>query len=707
MFFWRRVAPQIPEEGVQQTATPGYMRNFRDLNDQVARGKSFSGYERNALFLNRKGDGFADVGAILGVDYDDDARAVATVDWDRDGNLDMWVANRTAPQLRLLRNGHDEGNRAITILLIGNGKTTNRDAIGARLKLVGSSDQRSRQIRTVHAGDGFLAQSSQWIHFGIGEREDDTYDLEVDWPGGGKVVYPSLESGERYIVTQDRGIVPSPRVAIRDLPELVRQDDQKMLAPKRSGFWVANQVPFPELTFTAPDGSEQTTTQFLGKPILINLWATWCAPCLAELKELAGHAEDLEALGATVLALNVNGLSVSDGLESKTPPKRVLDRAGYELPYGIARQENLAKIEILIEYLSSRRSSLSIPTSILVDAEGNVAAVYLQSVGWEELGADLRALSGTPDETMERASGRKGRWFANPLQVDRSSYLADYATLYGTNGFPEESQRLYQLVRPDSEGITAQGYYNRAKSAAQQGETVEAIKLYQESIRLNPQYGRALTGLGAIYLAQKRIDDAQSLFDRAIEIDPNHATALINLAMIDQMRGNLEAAVRRLRKVVSRNSEYHEAQLSLGAALASMKQHEEAIQHLVKAVELNPKSVVGHLNLAKVFAADGKLQQSERVYRTVVDLDPRMAYPHFWIGNLQVARGEYQAAVASFQKAISLGANNAATFTRLAESLIAEGEELAGRKAFQRALELNPDYPRALAGLEALKDTTK
>ena len=104
MFFWRRVAPQIPEEGLKQTATPGYLRNFRDLNDQVSRGKSFSGYERNALFFNRKGKGFAEVGGILGVDFDDDARAVATVDWDRDGDLDLWVANRTAPQVRLLRN---------------------------------------------------------------------------------------------------------------------------------------------------------------------------------------------------------------------------------------------------------------------------------------------------------------------------------------------------------------------------------------------------------------------------------------------------------------------------------------------------------------------------------------------------------------------------------------------------------------------------
>ena len=133
MFFWRRVAPQIPEEGLKPTATPGYTRNFRDLNDEIARGKSFSGYERNALFINQGGDGFVDVAGLLGVNFDDDARAVAVVDWDRDGDLDLWVSNRTAPQVRLLRNNQPSTNTSILVRLIGNGETTNRAPIASRL----------------------------------------------------------------------------------------------------------------------------------------------------------------------------------------------------------------------------------------------------------------------------------------------------------------------------------------------------------------------------------------------------------------------------------------------------------------------------------------------------------------------------------------------------------------------------------------------
>ncbi len=253
MFFWRRVAPQIPEDGLKPTATPGYTRNFRDLNDKVSRGKSFSGYERNALFLNRKGNGFAEIGGLLGADFEDDARAVAVVDWDRDGDLDLWVTNRTAPRVRLLRNNQPSANSPsansfLAIRLIGNGKTTNRDAIGARLTLSRSSEPRIKQIRTVHAGDGFLAQSSAWTHFGLGQATDDL-NLSVTWPGGGTETFTRLKAGARYTITQDEGRPGGPSLASSSaVPKIAQKTRQESPDRGMRGFWVANQVPFPILT---------------------------------------------------------------------------------------------------------------------------------------------------------------------------------------------------------------------------------------------------------------------------------------------------------------------------------------------------------------------------------------------------------------------------------------------------------------------------
>lgn len=696
MFLWRRVAPQSPEEGLKPTATPGYTRNFRELNHQVSQGKSFSGYERNPLFLNLKGNGFAEVGGLLGVDFDDDARAVAVVDWDRDGDLDLWVTNRTAPRLRLLRNNQPSENAFVAIRLIGNGTTTNRDAIGARLSLWPSSEPEGKQIRTVRAGDGFLAQSSAWTHFGLGKSTGDLH-LNVTWPGGGTETFTGLKPNGRYQITQDEGWTEATSPAPMEITQKAGQESPDI--PAKSGFWVANRVPFPELTYTSADGDTRSTTDFLGKPVLINLWATWCAPCLQELSAFGKQTEALDAHGATVLALNVDGLAVDGGAGSAGNAEEILAQTGYHLPHGIARQENLAKIEVLIEFLSSRRAPLSIPSSFLVDAGGNVAAVYLEALSWNQLAGDLALLEAPAAAQLARLTPRAGRWFTDPRQVDRPAYLGDYATLFATNGFAEESQRLYQSAEPPDGGRSAQDHYNLAKAATQQGLAEQAMEHYRAALRLEPEYGQALTGLGALLLMQKRVEEAQPLFEKALSIDPNHATALINLAMIEQSRGENDSALQRLKQVIARNPDYAEAHLNLGSLLASMKRHEEAIQHLSKAVDLDPKRAAAHFNLAAAYLETEQWDKAEEQYGRVLSQNPRMAYAHYGLGVVQARQDLHSEAVVSFRNAISLGGTNPQAYTQLGLSLLALGENKAAAVALKAALKLDPGYTAAKQAL--------
>ena len=184
-----------------------------ELSQMMRGGRSFSGRERNCFFLNTGASidaagRFAHISAVSGLDYPDDGRAVVLTDWDNDGDVDMWISNRNAPRLRLMRNDSPAGNHFLALRLEGNGKTTNRDAIGARVEVVVSSQpsekRQLKSIKTLRAGEGYLAQSSKWLHFGLGSTKA-IEKVVVRWPDGRIEQFTGIISDRRYRLIQGSG----------------------------------------------------------------------------------------------------------------------------------------------------------------------------------------------------------------------------------------------------------------------------------------------------------------------------------------------------------------------------------------------------------------------------------------------------------------------------------------------------------------------
>jgi len=145
----------------------------------LADGRSLSGHEHNCCFLNTHGKRFADVSAAIGLDHTSDSRGAATVDWDLDGDLDIWISNRTGPRLRFMHNRLGTGSHFLALRL--EGVKCNRDAIGARVEVFGAGESGSRLVRALRAGEGYLAQSSKWLHFGLGDQSA-IERIVVHWP---------------------------------------------------------------------------------------------------------------------------------------------------------------------------------------------------------------------------------------------------------------------------------------------------------------------------------------------------------------------------------------------------------------------------------------------------------------------------------------------------------------------------------------------
>ena len=114
---------QSPLDATELSGLNSYKQGWKALNRLLHENNSFSGRETNNAFLNC-GDGarFADVSTAIGWDFADDARAIGRIDWDQDGDLDLWVSNRTAPRIRLLKNQLQSESSFLSLHLGGNGK---------------------------------------------------------------------------------------------------------------------------------------------------------------------------------------------------------------------------------------------------------------------------------------------------------------------------------------------------------------------------------------------------------------------------------------------------------------------------------------------------------------------------------------------------------------------------------------------------------
>ena len=129
------------------------------------------------LFMNQ-GDGtFVESAAAHGLDDRGQGRGVVCFDYDRDGDIDLFVANNSGTS-SLYRNDLDNANHYLQVAL--SAPAPNSQGIGAKLTVRRGDDEWIDEIR---AGNNFVSQNPAEAHFGLGASTL-PIELEVRWPGG-------------------------------------------------------------------------------------------------------------------------------------------------------------------------------------------------------------------------------------------------------------------------------------------------------------------------------------------------------------------------------------------------------------------------------------------------------------------------------------------------------------------------------------------
>lgn len=323
----------------------GYKNNHMGLI--FGDGLSFSGFERNKVFLSR-GDGtYADLSSVSGGDSEGDCRAAIVSDLDDDGDPDLFVNAIQRDAHLLLKNNTASANKRSFLKIRLKASQGHRDGIGAIVTVRRGEDQ---QCQVLSCGSGFESQHSSELIFGMGDDAD--AEVKVQWPGRSIESFGSIARGSRVLLIEGGGTAQSraPRTFSFE-------------RPRPRGVRVRMGETLGQLNILGSDGTATPLKISDSRKTVLNFWASTCVTCIREMPIFETLQKD-DRYDVVTLAL--------DPADRIPVIERIWKSKGFSLPW---HRMDDASIERIFDV-----TTLSIPVTIVLDASGKIESIWQGAV---------------------------------------------------------------------------------------------------------------------------------------------------------------------------------------------------------------------------------------------------------------------------------------------------------------------------------------
>ena len=131
-------------------------------------------------------------------------------------------------------------------------------------------------------------------------------------------------------------------------------------------------LPIPEASFSTTDGKKINLNMFKGAWLLVNFWATWCAPCVSELPSLYNLKQNKSSSKFKILLISI-------------------DRAGPKIYNPFLKRLGLSNLNSASDPKANLMRSLKIsgvPTTLLIHPEGYIVGMYTGDAKWDSPSAE-------------------------------------------------------------------------------------------------------------------------------------------------------------------------------------------------------------------------------------------------------------------------------------------------------------------------------
>jgi thiol-disulfide isomerase/thioredoxin len=323
----------------------------RHMRQMAEGGRSFSGNERDKLFLNR-GDGtFADCSDLSGCDDSNDGRGVIAADFDDDGDVDMFIHHTQRERHTLQRNELGDGTGFLKVRL--RATTAQYEAIGAIVTVHGPHGPVADLMTR---GAGFVSCQAPELVFGLGEAESAR--VEVRWVGGESEDFGLIAAGSRVLLVEGSGEAEAFEARPRPLPD-----------PLPLGLNIEIGKEIGDLLMKNDAGELETVSvsSLAGEGELwLNFWASYCSPCVAELPLL----DEIDGTkGRRVLLVSADAPG-DVGRAQEIAAGRSPSLKRYFIATDCEETENAKMLSALVDL-----ERLPIPTTLVFNSDGELTRV--------------------------------------------------------------------------------------------------------------------------------------------------------------------------------------------------------------------------------------------------------------------------------------------------------------------------------------------